>query len=83
VQFPIALALDARGGPERRTDIVTLASGREERNARWAHARRKYDAGIGVRSLDDLRGVLAFFEERKGKLYGFRYRDPLDFTSHA
>lgn len=83
VRFPVAVALDARGGPERRTDIVTLASGREERNARWQHSRRKYEAGLGVRSLKDLRAVLTFFEERRGRLYGFRYRDPLDFTSHA
>jgi uncharacterized protein (TIGR02217 family) len=83
VSFPLALALDARGGPERRTDIVTLASGREERNARWQHARRKYDAGLGVRSLNDLRLILNFFEERRGKLYGFRYKDPLDYTSHS
>ncbi len=83
VNFPLSLALDARGGPERRTDIVTLASGKEERNARWAHSRRRYEAGIGVRSIDDLRSVLNFFEERRGKLYGFRYKDPLDFTSHA
>jgi uncharacterized protein (TIGR02217 family) len=83
VSFPLPLALDARGGPERRTDIVTLASGREERNARWQHSRRKYDAGVGVRSLSDLRSVLNFFEERRGRLYGFRYKDPLDYTSNS
>lgn len=83
VLFPLAVALDARGGPERRTDIVMLASGKEERNARWQHSRRRYDAGVGVRLLNDLRAVLTFFEERRGKLYGFRYRDLLDFTSHS
>lgn len=83
VRFPLSVALDARGGPERRTDIVTLASGKEERNARWQHSRRKYEAGTGVRSLNDLRRVLTFFEERRGRLYGFRYCDPLDFTSQA
>ncbi len=83
VNFPLSIALDARGGPERRTDIVTLASGKEERNARWKHSRRRYEAGIGVRSLNDLRLVIAFFEERQGQLYAFRYKDPLDFTSSA
>ncbi len=81
VRFPLDIALGARGGPERRTDIVTLASGKEERNARWAHSRRKYNAGYGVRSFASLEAVIAFFEERRGKLYGFRYRDPLDFKS--
>jgi uncharacterized protein (TIGR02217 family) len=81
VRFPLDIALGARGGPERRTDIVTTASGHEERNARWAHARRKYDAGYGVKSIARLAEVIAFFEERRGRLYGFRFRDRLDWTS--
>ena len=36
VSFPVPLALAASGGPERRTDVVTLASGAEARNAVWA-----------------------------------------------
>lgn len=81
VRFPVEVALGARGGPERRTEIVTLASGREERNARWALSRRKYDAGYGVRSIEALSAIVAFFEERRGRLYGFRFRDRLDWTS--
>lgn len=83
VRFPLDIALGARGGPERRTEIVTTASGREERNARWAHSRRKYDAGYGVRSLARLAEVVAFFEERRGRLCAFRFRDRLDWTSSA
>ncbi len=37
--FPLSVALGASGGPERRTDIVTLTSGREQRNSRWADSR--------------------------------------------
>ena len=40
IRFPLAISLGGQGGPERRTEIVTLGSGRERRNARWAHARR-------------------------------------------
>lgn len=83
VRFPLEVALGARGGPERRTDIVTLASGREERNARWSQSRRRYNAGSGVRSLAVLSQIIAFFEERRGRLHGFRYRDPLDCRSCA
>jgi uncharacterized protein (TIGR02217 family) len=75
------VSLGSRGGPRRRTDIVTLASGREERNARWAHSLRRYDAGLGVRTLDALHAVIAFFEERRGRLYGFRFRDRADWRS--
>ena len=74
VLFPAALSFGSRGGPERRTEIVTLASGFEERNTPWAHARRRYDAGLGLRGLDDLHRVVAFFEARMGRLYGFRWR---------
>ena len=81
ITFPLDIALGARGGPERRTEIVTVGSGREERNARWAHARRRWNAGYGVKSLDALSEVVAFFEERRGRLYGFRWRDRLDHSS--
>ena len=81
VRFPTDLALGARGGPVRRTEIVTLASGREHRNARWADSRRRYDAGLGIRDLDALASLLAFFEERRGRLIGFRFRDRADDRS--
>ncbi len=81
VTFPLDIALGARGGPERRTEIVSTGSGCEERNARWAHARRRWNAGYGVKSLDALSDVVAFFEERRGRLYGFRWRDRLDHSS--
>lgn len=83
VLFPLDIALKSAGGPERRTDIITFGSGREERNARWAHSRRRFDAGYGVKTLDALQDVVAFFEERRGQLYGFRWRDRLDHSSAA
>jgi uncharacterized protein (TIGR02217 family) len=81
VRFPASLSFGSLGGPERRTEIVTLANGFEERNAPWAHARRRYDAGLGLRSLDDLAELLDFFEARRGQLYGFRWKDWSDFKS--
>lgn len=81
VRFPAALSVGSSGGPERRTEIVTLNNGFEERNSPWAHSRRRYDAGLGVRSLDDLSEVIAFFEARYGQLYGFRWKDWTDFKS--
>jgi uncharacterized protein (TIGR02217 family) len=81
VLFPTAISRGRSGGPERRTDVVVLGSGFEERNSRWANSRRSYDAGYGLRSLDDLHAVIAFFEERRGRLYGFRFKDPADWRS--
>ena len=54
VRFPTAISFGSLGGPERRTEIVTLANGFEERNTPWAHSRHTYDAGVGMRSIDDL-----------------------------
>jgi len=81
ILFPLDIALKSAGGPERRTEIVAFGSGREQRNARWAHSRRRYDAGYGVKTITALQQVVAFFEERRGQLYGFRWRDRLDHSS--
>jgi uncharacterized protein (TIGR02217 family) len=81
IRFPTAISRGATGGPERRTDVVALGSGFEERNSRWADSRRAYNAGYGVKSLDDLHAVIAFFEERRGRLYGFRWKDHADWRS--
>lgn len=81
IRFPTALSFGSTGGPLRRTDIVRLASGFEERNAPWEHSRRQYDAGVGLRSLDDVDLLVAFFEARRGQLYGFRWKDWADFKS--
>ena len=83
VSFPIPVARGARVTTKRKTEIVTLGSGHERRNARWAGAKRAYDAGGGLRSADDLRRVLEFYEARHGQLHGFRFRDPLDHRSCA
>ncbi len=81
VRFPASLSFGSVGGPERRTDIVTLANGFEERNTPWAHSRRRYDAGLGMRSLDDIETMISFFEARRGQMYGFRWKDWSDYKS--
>lgn len=83
VRFPASLSFGSVGGPERRTDVVTLANGFEERNTPWAHSRRRYDAGLGMRSLDDIETLISFFEARMGQMYGFRWKDWSDFKSSA
>lgn len=81
VLFPVDIALNSEGGPTRKTDIIALVSGHEERNSPWAGSRRGFNAGYGVKSIADIEDVIAFFEARRGRLYGFRFRDPFDFKS--
>lgn len=83
IRFPANLSFGSVGGPERRTEIVTLTNGFEERNSPWAHSRRRYDAGVGLRSLDDVERLLSFFEARHGQLHGFRWKDWADYKSCA
>jgi len=79
--FPLALGMEATGGPEFQTRIALLASGFEQRNADWTQARMRYDAGLGVRSDADLAILVDFFRARRGRAHGFLLLDPLDHSS--
>ncbi|GGE95000.1 DUF2460 domain-containing protein [Sphingomonas prati] len=81
VDFPIALGRQASVSPNFSTAVVTSASGHEQRNADWAEARMRYDAGPGVRSDEDAQTLIAFFRARRGAAKGFRLRDPYDDSS--
>ncbi len=81
IRFPASLSFGSLGGPERLTDVVTLANGFEERNTPWAQSRRRYDAGVSLRGLDDIEALIAFFEARRGQLFGFRWKDWTDYKS--
>lgn len=83
IRFPANLSFGSIGGPERRTEIVALSNGYEERATPWAHSRRRYDAGLGLRSMDDVAALIAFFEARAGQLHGFRWKDWADYKSGA
>ena len=82
-RFPDEISYGSKGGPRRLTQVVSLKSGFEERNQSWQHSRRKYDASIGIRRLSHLHSVLDFWEARRGRLYGFRWKDWLDFKSSS
>ncbi|KZL21116.1 hypothetical protein PsAD2_00400 [Pseudovibrio axinellae] len=82
-RFPPDISLGAKGGPERKTQIVIRGNGRENRNQQWADSRRRYNAAKGVRSVNDLYQVIAFFEERRGRMFAFRWKDWSDYKSCA
>ncbi|WP_419318005.1 TIGR02217 family protein [Caulobacter sp. ErkDOM-E] len=81
IRLPARLAFGCTGGVERRTEVVTLASGHERRSSPWAQGRRRYLIATAVRPLDEAAQLVAFFEARRGRLHGFRFRDPTDFKS--
>lgn len=83
VSLPARLAFGSTGGVERRTEVVTLGSGFERRSTPWAQGRRRWLIGASLRSLADMAELVAFFEARRGRLHGFRFRDFMDFRSGA
>ncbi len=83
VSLPLALAIGASGGPERVTDVVRLASGAESRNTRWSQSRRRWEVGGAAMRADAAHDLIAFFEARRGRAHGFRFRDPVDWKSCA
>lgn len=82
-RLPARLAFGCTGGVERRTEIVTLASGFERRTSPWTQGRRRWLIATAARPLDEVAELVAFFEARGGRLAGFRFRDPTDFKSCA
>lgn len=83
VRLPARRALGSTGEVERRTEIARLASGHERRSTPWAMERRRYLIGANLRSLDDMAELTAFFEARRGRLYGFGFQDFADHKSCA
>ena len=83
IQFPTNLSYGSSGGPEFRTDILVVNSGREERICKWSQPRRKYNVSYALRSYTDLNAVKTFYMARSGALHGFRFKDWNDYTGVA
>lgn len=83
VRFPTDISFGSRGGPKRKTVIAVSGSGYEHRNSQWADSKREYNAGYGIKNIDDIHTIVEFFEERRGMLHGFRWKDKFDFKSCA
>ena len=81
IRFPEDISYGSTGGPEFFTDVITTHNGREQRNINWSHSRAKYNIAYGVRSNDQLLELITFFNARKGKAIGFRFKDWSDFMA--
>ena len=79
-RFPPELSYYASGGPEHLTQIVTVASGYEKRNAVWAVPRARYDIAQAMKTVTGKDAVIGFFRAAQGKATAFRFRDWSDYT---
>lgn len=78
-RFPVDISYGASGGAGFQTDVVTVNSGFEQRNATWQDSRCMYDVAHGVKTKQQLQDLIAFFRVMKGKANGFRFKDWTDF----
>lgn len=78
-RFPLYASIGAVGGPEYRTDIVTVNSGFEQRNVGWAQARAKYQIEFPLVN-EDKETLIAWFRSVRGAAHGFRMRDWVDYA---
>jgi uncharacterized protein (TIGR02217 family) len=83
VRFPPAISYGATGGPGYLTTIVATASGHEHRNSNWAAARGKWDVASGLKDRAHVAELIAFFRARRGRAYGFRFKDWTDYQGLA
>lgn len=83
VRLPEDIERGAQGGPGFRTTVVSLSSGKEQRNAAWEVERGVWQIGYGIRHRDDMEAVYGFFKARRGMWRAFRFRDWLDFSLDA
>jgi len=80
VQFPKELSWGAIGGPGYSTGIVKTVTGGESRLPIWAQARCSYQVAHTIKSQAEMDILRNFFLARKGKAYGFRFHDWMDYS---
>jgi len=79
VRLPDDIERGARGGPAFNTSIAQLQSGFERRNINWTRERSRWNVGYGVQSKVGYTRILEFFKVRRGRGYGFRFKDWSDY----
>tara|TARA_R110000824_G_scaffold20947_12_gene78624 strand:+ start:707 stop:1690 length:984 start_codon:yes stop_codon:yes gene_type:complete len=81
--FPTDISYGSTGGAGYSTTITKLDSGHEIRNSRWSQARHRYDASYGIKTLEQLNAIVEFYHARQGAMHGFRWHDPMDFSTDS
>jgi uncharacterized protein (TIGR02217 family) len=81
VRLPEDIEVGAVGGPRFSTGVTSISSGAEQRNVLWDRQRLTWQLGYGIQDKADYAAVLAFFYARRGRGYGFRFRDFSDYVA--
>lgn len=81
VIFPEFISYGFTGGPRFRTSVTIDFGGNEQRNQEWNQARHVYDAVEGIKGETEFEALKDFFMSRRGRAFGFRFLDHLDFQA--
>lgn len=79
VLFPEDISYGSTGGPGFNTTVIELSSGAEQRNINWSKAKATYEVSHGIKTREQMEELQDFFMARRGKAYGFRFKDWADF----
>ena len=74
-------ARGAVGGPTFVTEIERVKNKAELRSADFDHERGRWEIGYGDRKSAEIRGIVNYFRQRRGRFQGFRFRDWSDFRA--
>jgi uncharacterized protein (TIGR02217 family) len=81
VQFPVGVSQGAVGGMRFSTTVMPLSSGFESRNINWKSSRGEWDVSFGLQTQEQVEELVDFFSARRGKAYGFRFKDWTDYRA--
>lgn len=79
VLFPETISYGSSGGPRFKTAIFSADSGFEQRNVNWQQVRCEFEVGHTIKDSSAMDTLRAFFMARRGRAYGFRYKDWGDY----
>lgn len=79
--FPFDISYNSIGATRFQTDVVRVDSGHDQRSSRWDQPLMEYDIAYGVRTMEHLQGLIAFFRAMRGRRDAFLYHDHVDYTS--
>ena len=79
VQFPTDISYGSKGGSGFSTNIFTTTAGFEQRNINWQRSKGRWDVSYGIKTVDQMNELIAFFMAMQGRAFAFRFKDWADY----
>jgi uncharacterized protein (TIGR02217 family) len=80
VRLPTNVEKGVRGGPQFNTTVVRTDGGLTSTNQNWAYPLYRGQVAYAIQTREDLEEVIEFFWARRGRMYGFLFKDWSDYT---